>query len=699
MTPQTGPYRRLRTMPASADLRLAGSSRFPLAPSDSPLASRTSCIQPVPKAAWYGTKPEKTCQSRIKVPWCGARTPMYSLRIFGMDAPRHDACRTLFNHFRREAMAVSAIAPKSKHNQHAPEDGLQIRPGGRRARERTAGSLIRQAKRQGLKQARRSQGGRGRGKHAGRGPLLTHSPQHVVVKVHYYRHAGKTPGAAGARLGRHVGYLQRQAATVDDQRPMAYSAEHDQVEAKDVVQAWEADDYHFRWIISAEHGERLEDLKGYVREVMHRVEQDLETRLEWIAVDHRNTDNPHTHVLVRGVDDLGAELRIHPEYIKSGIRHRASQVATERLGPRDPADVELARRKEVTADRVTGLDRRIEAALDGNRMIDLREGAENGIPAYERGRVIGRLQHLEELGLAREPRHGRWTVAENFLGDLKAIGRQGDIAKRLFERMPDRAAFVAEYEVSGFETPPLRGQVVAKGQHDELGTRNFLVIRDADGRDFYVSLSDKIDLTSVREGSLVAAGPLKLPDGKAEHVILRQARGGVYDPAAHLAELRGRLDDPEAYVARHVSRLSTLERQGQVERLPDGKWRVPPDLVERGLAEAEAMRQNPILQRHTQLSNVSGKPLQELTQARAWTYLDRTLERHPEGLPEDHAYAAFLGKALADRKAWLVEQGYGLEKDGRFAFDARAKGELQAAGRVPERAQVKSTREDRGLER
>lgn len=573
------------------------------------------------------------------------------------------------------------------------DEQFRVRIGGRRAPGTSVGAMVRKAKRQFLAGGRRSRGGKGRGKHAGRGPLFTGSPQHVVAKIHYHKHAGKNPSAL---LGRHVKYIQRQAATVDEERPLAFSAEHDQVEALEVVKSWEADAYHWRWIISAEHGERIEGLKGFVREVMRRVETDLETKLEWLAVNHFNTDNPHTHILVRGVDDKGAELRIHPEYIKTGVRHRAAEVATELLGPRDPEDIELARRKEVTAERLTGLDRRIEAALDGNRSVDLREGADNGIPAYERSRIIGRLQFLEGLGLAKEARHGRWTVAEGFLEEMQARGRHGDIAKRLFERMPDRAAFVHEYAVQGFDTPAIRGQVVAKGQHDELGTRNFVVVRDADGRDFYVTVSEKVDLQRIANGSLVEAGPLRLPDGRAEKVILRQARNGIYDPAAHEAALTGseRVDDPAAYVARHVARLSTLEQQGHVQRLADGRWQVPPDLVERGLAEAEKLRENPVLQRWTQLTNVSGKPLLELTKSRSWTYLDRTLERHPEGLPEGHAYGTFLKKPLEERKAWLTEQGYGRSDNGRFAFDLRAKAELRA-GRSP----VLERPDDRGQER
>jgi type IV secretory pathway VirD2 relaxase len=44
----------------------------------------------------------------------------------------------------------------------------------------------------------------------------------------------------------------------------------------------------------------MADLRAFTRELMADAERDLGTRLNWVAVDHWNTDNPHIHVLVRG---------------------------------------------------------------------------------------------------------------------------------------------------------------------------------------------------------------------------------------------------------------------------------------------------------------------------------------------------------------------------------------------------------------
>ena len=53
-------------------------------------------------------------------------------------------------------------------------------------------------------------------------------------------------------------------------------------------------------------------MRRYTRRLMGRLEQDLGTRLEWIAVDHWDTDDPHTHIVIRGRDESGRDLVICP---------------------------------------------------------------------------------------------------------------------------------------------------------------------------------------------------------------------------------------------------------------------------------------------------------------------------------------------------------------------------------------------------
>jgi len=78
------------------------------------------------------------------------------------------------------------------------------------------------------------------------------------------------------------------------------------------------DRHQFRFILSPEDAEQLDDLRTYTRHLMARMEADLGTRLDWVAVDHWNTDNPHTHVVLRGKDDTSKDLIISRDYIAEG---------------------------------------------------------------------------------------------------------------------------------------------------------------------------------------------------------------------------------------------------------------------------------------------------------------------------------------------------------------------------------------------
>src|SRR3546814_2241834 len=125
------------------------------------------------------------------------------------------------------------------------------------------------------------------------------------------------------------------------------------------------------------------------------MEADLGTRLEWIAVDHWNPDNPHVHLLVRGVNDQGGDLVISRDYISHNLRSRAEELAFAELGPKPEHEVQRALDREVTVERWTRLDGEIGRAADELGVIDLR--AERPGPDDPRLRrpVVGRLQHME----------------------------------------------------------------------------------------------------------------------------------------------------------------------------------------------------------------------------------------------------------------------------------------------------------------
>src|SRR3546814_12787950 len=94
------------------------------------------------------------------------------------------------------------------------------------------------------------------------------------------------------------------------------------------------------------------------------MEEDLGTKLDWVAVDHYNTGHPHTHILVRGRDERGKDLIIARDYITTGMRERAAEIVSLDFGPRSDFEIEDRLRRAVERERLTSIDRRLLRAMD-----------------------------------------------------------------------------------------------------------------------------------------------------------------------------------------------------------------------------------------------------------------------------------------------------------------------------------------------
>ena len=320
--------------------------------------------------------------------------------------------------------------------------------------------------------------------------------QRVIVKALVSRHVGKAAARAGA-LAAHVAYIGRSGAGVEGARPDFFDRTDDSVEAAVETRGWSGDRHHFRFIVSPEHGDRIADLRGYVREVMARVSADLgEPDLRWVATCHYDTDQPHAQVLVRGRRADGRDLVIPRDYMGYGFRARAQEVTQERLG--DLSRVEAERRvwKETQADRFTGLDKRLLAAADADGMVDDGAGGTGAWAALSRGR----LRYLEGLGLA--VRTGRrYRLDPEMEMKLRTLQVRRDIIRTMNQRRLEGAR---EVRLLGREK--VAGVVVKTGFHDEAGAAPWLVVRDAQGVEHYGRL--KVGGQAFAVGDGVALAPV-----------------------------------------------------------------------------------------------------------------------------------------------------------------------------------------------
>ena len=179
--------------------------------------------------------------------------------------------------------------------------------------------------------------------------------QRCAVRVTYL--SNKTRGQWKA----HGRYLARESATHENPvEGVGFDRDGQGIDISSRLENWQrsGDERLWKLIISPEFGDQV-DLRRLTADLMKRMEKDLGTELEWVAVEHHNTEHPHAHVVVRGLRTDGAALRMSREYIQQGIRSVAENLCTRQLGYRTKLDATEAERREISESRFTSLDRGI----------------------------------------------------------------------------------------------------------------------------------------------------------------------------------------------------------------------------------------------------------------------------------------------------------------------------------------------------
>lgn len=384
------------------------------------------------------------------------------------------------------------------------------------------------------------------------------------------------------------------------------------------------------------------------------MEADLGTRLDWIAVDHHDTDNPHTHLVLRGVDDQGADLVIARDYISHGFRLRACELATDLLGPQTELEMRERMTAEVAQERWTGLDRKLAELAQPDGRIALGSVAGGTDERFRRGLLVGRLQALEALGLAGKESGDAWVIAPRAEQALRAMGERGDII-RTMQRALGRAERPLDIHIApSSSTTPVIGRIAGKGLADDLQDRSYLVVDGIDGRAHYVGLPAGAALTDYPKGAIVEVRAASNGSRPADRAIAALAQAdGLYRTNEHLAEAKRRArpgDDARGFVEAHVRRLEALRRAGIVERVEAGVWRVPPDFADRAAAHETAKGSGAWIALRSHLT------LEEQVRATGSTWLDRNLVG-VEPTPAASGFGAEVKSALGARQNRLIQDG------------------------------------------
>lgn len=333
-----------------------------------------------------------------------------------------------------------------------------------------------------------------------RQPPVREFSRRAVAKVNFS--LAKSAGQWAA----HARYLEREGAQQDGQAGVGFNAALDAVDVAAAARSWQMDGDNrvYKIMLSPEDGSKL-DLVDYTRKVMAGVQQQVGQPLEWAAVDHHNTGNPHVHVLLRGRGiDLSQEL------VKRGLRSICEDVATQTLGYKSQAEKTAELDRDIAAHRFTKLDRMIAeraqrtpegALLVVEPQLSRIEQTARGLEDREiQAKRIKRLDNLAKMGLAEKVGAASWRLDDGYetaLRQLEIMCTRTKMLAQHRELLTDPRALPVVTKLAPGDA--LLGRSLGGGLDEK--DRNYLLVEGADGRAHFIQRTESD--AAVRPGTLV----------------------------------------------------------------------------------------------------------------------------------------------------------------------------------------------------
>lgn len=433
----------------------------------------------------------------------------------------------------------------------------------------------------------------------------------LMIKARVHRLSG-----SGARTQRaHISYLERDGAGKDNDPAEFYDDMSEGLDGQDWLREHADERHHFRFIVSPEDGEKLQELKPFIRDLVAQMEIDLETKLDWIAVDHCNTEHPHTHIVMSGRRDDGKDLVISKDYLSHGMRERGSAFLTRELGLQTEPELAAKLERETALRKVTRMDRNLMREMDRNGAINL-DNLRRNRPYYQK-----RLNTLRSMGLARHQSGGNWSVDDQLDVALNALEKSDTIAVRI-----ERAVRSAELDrISAHEQGPIKygdavyGRLLKVGYDDELMDRRYAIVDGLDGCVHHFDLGTSFP-KDLKPGDMLEIKPRPQGALRMDQTIADMAtqNGGIYSLTMQ------KQSDPQVG-AKHITiiknRIAALERAGLVQRFYEEAYSIGPDFIDRVDKHfAKASKRSPNIVR-----KVEGRAFETQVRAFGETWLDQQL--------------------------------------------------------------------------
>jgi len=417
----------------------------------------------------------------------------------------------------------------------------------------------------------------------------------VIVKASYVLSKNEN---ARKRIRNHINYAGRNTLEVEKNAPELYSSEGKVIDVNDKIDDFEEAPHMFNIIISPEDGDKI-DLKYFTREFIKTVEVDLRTKLDWVAGNHFDTNDPHVHLLIKGLDDSGKKLLMTRDYVSRGLRIRASQVINKKLGLRQLEDIVSSLKLEVNKSKKCGLDDIIiKNTHEGSINVAMVSSeARNDLP---KSLIEKRLEFLESKELATKIDAHSWRVNDGFIDELKSIERSTSIIDKLSGILKVNKQDCEILSAKNLEERTIKGHVVERGYTDDMDEKEYLLIKSKEKTFIYVELEKYSEKVPAKIGEFIRvdatkpfSGP-KITDITVSKLV--QENGGIYDAKKHEDHAQSGVRLPpgvsaKEYAQIHVNRLELLARKGIAEKVSEGRYLVPKDFLEKLSVETKKSKE------------------------------------------------------------------------------------------------------------
>ena len=414
----------------------------------------------------------------------------------------------------------------------------------------------------------------------------------VIVKARYVKNNGT---GFKEKIRAHLEYISRSNSGMDGEKPELFSKDDIPIVTKDIVKKLEESPYNFRFIISPEDGAMI-DMKLFTKDLVRTIEKDLQTKLEWVASCHYDTNEPHVHIVINGMDGSGKKLLLSRDYISRGIRNRASEIINKKIGLRNLEEIAHSLKLDAYKNKKCELDTIIKNnTIDG--VIDLSKINNNDYSEDLKDVIYERLAHLQRSSLAVYVSENKWRIKDDYIHDLHQINRTRSIIEKLSSYSGIEKAHCEVISAKKLSEESIVGHVVSRGVIDEIDDAEYIVIKTSQQKQIYVELERYSEKSRVNIGDFVRVDTTKPFDGpkNSDRSIneIAHANGGIYKAAVHEEYARTHKKLPPGVSAQefaqvHLKRLEAVAKMGLVRKLDDKIFSIPPDFLERIAAYAQA---------------------------------------------------------------------------------------------------------------